>query len=127
MLPENAVVIPIPGHHGFALQTLYLARAINEQSDGIIPVANVLKGYNRVSNYQAKKEGHSLSADELGFHQVRPLPDGRVPYLLDNCVDSGETAKAAYHALGDKGIILSYAMSERLINVELQHSSGLTR
>jgi len=127
MLPENAVVIPIPGHHGFALQTLYFARAINEQSDGIIPVANVLKGYNRVSNYQAKKEGHSLSADELGFHQVRPLPDGRVPYLLDNCVDSGETAKAAYHALGDKGIILSYAMSERLINVELQHSSGLTR
>ena len=115
MLPENAVVIPIPGHHGFTLQTLYLARAINEQSDGIIPVANVLKGYNRVSNYQAKKEGHSLSADE------------RVPYLLDNCVDSGETAKAAYHALGDKGIILSYAMSERLINVELQHSSGLTR
>ena len=35
MLPENAVVIPIPGHHGFALQTLYLARAINEQSDGM--------------------------------------------------------------------------------------------
>ena len=40
MLPENAVVVPIPGHHGFALQTLYLARAINEQSGGIIPVAN---------------------------------------------------------------------------------------
>lgn len=75
-------------------------------------MANVLKGNSRVSNYQAKKDGHSLSADELGFYQVRSLPDGRVPYLLDNCVDSGETAKATFNALGDKGIILSYAMSE---------------
>ena len=127
MLPENAVVIPIPGHHGYALQTLYLARAISAQSGGSIPVANVLKGNSRVSNYQAKKEGHHLSAEEFGFRQVRSLPKGKVPYLLDNCVDSGETAKAAYRALGEKGIILSYAMSDRLLNIEIQHSSGLSR
>ena len=29
-----------------------------------------------------------------------------------------ETAKAAYHALGGKGVVLSYAMSERLMNAE---------
>jgi len=114
MLPENAVVIPIPGHHGFALQTLYLARAINEQSGGIIPVANVLKGNSRMSNYQAKKEGYLLPAEELGFRQVAPLPKGKVPYLLDNVVDTGTTAKAAINALGG-GIVLSYAMSNLLL------------
>ena len=114
MLPENAVVVPIPGHHGFALQTLYLARAINEQSGGIIPVANVLKGNSRMSNYQAKKEGYLLPAEELGFRQVAPLPKGKVPYLLDNVVDIGTTAKAAINALGG-GIVLSYAMSNLLL------------
>ena len=127
MLPENAVIVPIPGHHGYALQTLYLARAISLQSGGRIPVANVLKGKNRVSNYQAKMDGHPLTSAELGFRQVGLLPKGKIPYLLDNCVDSGETAKAAFHALGEKGIILSYAMSDKLLDFEIKHSSGLSR
>ena len=126
MLPENAVIIPIPGHHGFALQTLYLARAINEQSGGIIPVANVLKGNCRVSNYQAKKEGHLLSAEELGFRQVAPLPKGKVPYLLDNVVDTGTTAKAAIKALGG-GVVLSYAMSNTLLGKNNRNSLGFSR
>lgn len=127
MLPENAVIVPIPGHHGCAVQTLYLARAISGLTAGNIPVANVLKGSRRKSNYQAKIEGHPLCAEELGFRQVGILPKGKVPYLLDNCVDSGETAKAAYHALGDRGIVLSYAMSDRLLYRELDHSAGLSR
>ena len=124
MLPENAVIVPIPGHHGYAVQTLYLARAISEQSIGNIPVANVLKGISRVSNYQAKKDGQPLSAEELGFHQVRTLPKGKVPYLLDNVVDTGTTAKAAVKALGG-GIVLSYAMSDTLL--EHRERSGLHR
>lgn len=117
MLPENAVIVPIPGHHGFAFQTLYLARSISEHSNGNITVANVLKGISRVSNYQAKKDGQPLSAEELGFRQVRALPKGKVPYLLDNVVDTGATAKAAFKALGC-GIILSYAMSDTLLKTD---------
>ena len=124
MLPENAVVVPIPGHHGFALQTLYLAKAISEQTDGIIPVANVLKGNSRTSNYQAKKAGHPLTSSELGFRQVAPLPKDKVPYLLDNVVDTGTTAKAAIITLGG-GIVLSYAMSDTLL--ECREYSGLHR
>ena len=124
MLPKNAVIVPIPGHYGYAVQTLYLARAISEQLNGNIPVANVLKGINRLSNYQAKKDGQPLSAEELGFHQVRTLPKGKVPYLLDNVVDTGTTAKAAVKALGG-GIVLSYAMSDTLL--EHRERSGLHR
>ena len=106
MLPENAVVVPIPGHHGFA------------------PVANVLKGNSRTSNYQAKKAGHPLTSSELGFRQVAPLPKDKVPYLLDNVVDTGTTAKAAIKTLGG-GIVLSYAMSDTLL--ECREYSGLHR
>ena len=115
MLPENVVIVPIPGHHGFADQTLSLARAISAYTEGRVPVANVLKGKDRDSNYQAKKAGHPLSAKDMGFRQVGILPHGKVPCLLDNCVDSGETAKAAYQAIGCRGIVLTYAMSDRLL------------
>lgn len=117
MLPENVVVVPIPGHYGYALQTLYLARAISVHSDGSIPVANVLKGKSRVSNYQAKKDGHPLSSAELGYRQVGLLPKGKIPYLLDNVVDTGTTAKAAVNALGG-GVVLSYAMSDTLLKTD---------
>lgn len=115
MLPENAVVVPIPGHHGYADQTLTLARAISSQTNGRIYVANIIKGNDRDSNYQAKKAGRPLSADQMGFRQKGSLPHGKVPFLLDNCVDSGETARAAFQAIGNKGIILSYAMSDTLL------------
>ena len=70
------------------------------------------------------RDGQPLSAKELGFHQVRTLPKGKVPYLLDNVVDTGTTAKAAVKALGG-GIVLSYAMSDTLL--EHRERSGLHR
>lgn len=124
MLPENAVIVPIPGHHGYAQETLYIAKAISVQTDGKIPVANVLKGNCRTSNYQSKKEGRPLSEEELGFHQVRPLPKDKMPYLLDNVVDTGTTARAAVKAIGG-GVVLSYAMSDTLL--ECREYSGLHR
>lgn len=42
MLPENAIIVPIPGHHGYADQTLSLARAISSITEGKIGVANIL-------------------------------------------------------------------------------------
>lgn len=124
MLPDNAVIVPIPGHHGYAQETLYIAKAISVQTDGKIPVANVLKGNCRTSNYQSKKEGRPLSVEELGVHQVRPLPKDKMPYLLDNVVDTGTTARAAVKAIGG-GVVLSYAMSDTLL--ECREYSGLHR
>ena len=126
MLPENAIIVPIPGHHGYADQTLSLARAISSKTEGKIGVANILKGNNRDSNYQAKKDGHPLSIEQMGLHRVGILPNGKVPYLLDNCVDTGTTAKAAVKALGG-GVVLSYAMSDTLLTHEQQVSHGFHR
>ena len=55
IIPDNAVVIPIPGHHGYAYQTLHLARAISVHTRGKVTVANILRGADRESNYQSKK------------------------------------------------------------------------
>lgn len=127
MLPENAVIVPIPGHHGYADQTLTLARAVSNQTNSRIPVANVLKGNDRASNYQSKKAGHPLSASDMGFRQVENIPQGKIPFLLDNCVDSGATARAAYNALGNKGVVLSYAMSDTLIFRDCDRSVIISR
>ena len=56
-----------------------------------------------------------MTEEQLGFHKVVSLPSDRIPYLIDNVVDTGTTAKAAVKALGG-GIVLSYAMSDTLLN-----------
>ena len=56
----------------------------------------------------------TLTVEQLGYRQIASLPSGRIPYLIDNVVDTGTTAKAAVKALGG-GIVLSYAMSDTLL------------
>ena len=56
----------------------------------------------------------SLTVEQLGYRQIASLPSGRIPYLIDNVVDTGTTAKAAVKALGG-GVVLSYAMSDTLL------------
>jgi predicted amidophosphoribosyltransferase len=53
----------------------------------------------------------------MGFHQIRELPSGRIPCLIDNVVDTGTTAKAAAEALGN-AMIISFAMSDALLQRE---------
>ena len=76
-----------------------------------IPVCNVLHGNDRESNYQAKKNGRPLTEAQLGFMQDRALPKGCIPVVVDNVVDTGVSAKAAIHAMG-QGIVLTFAMTD---------------
>lgn len=65
-----------------------------------------------------------LTEEQLGYRLVANIPTGRTPYLIDNVVDTGTTAKAAVKALGG-GVVLSYAMSDTLLDKENQRSSGM--
>lgn len=98
LLPQNAVLVPIPGHHGKAAQTMELARAISSYTH--LPIVDALRGIERNSQYNAKKRGQTLSAEDMGFYRYKDLPSNRTPYLIDNVVDTGNTAKAAIRALG---------------------------
>ena len=121
LLPKNAVLVPIPGRHGMADQTMQLCRDISSYTK--LPIVDALRGFDRESQYEAKYKGRSLSEEQLGFHKVLPLPSDRVPYLIDNVVDTGTTARAAVKALGG-GVVLSYAMSDTLLmeKEEMSHS-----
>lgn len=124
LLPSDAVIVPIPGHHGKAVQTLSLAQAISNYTK--LPIADILIGNDRESCYEAKLRNQYLSEGQIGFRCTTPLPQGKIPYLVDNVVDTGATARAAFNALGG-GIVLSYAMSDTLLEEELDVSRHYCR
>lgn len=116
ILPGNSVLIPIPGHLGYPKETMALAEAISRNTRH--PIADILRGNKRESQYEAKYRGYTLSQEEMGFERIASIPDGKQPVLIDNVVDTGTTAKAAFKALGS-GIVLSYAMSDTLLDKPL--------
>lgn len=67
-----------------------------------------------------------MTEEQLGYRLVANIPTGRTPYLIDNVVDTGTTAKAAVKALGG-GVVLSYAMSDTLLNQNVKHYFGIGR
>ena len=115
LLPQNAVLVPIPGHHGKTEQTMQLAKAISSYTH--LPIVEALRGIERDSQYDAKKRGQTLSAEDMGFYKYKDLPSNRTPYLIDNVVDTGNTAKAAIRALGC-GTVTSFAMNDTLLQRE---------
>ena len=115
IIPEGAVLVPIPGHHGTADLTLKLAKAIAAYTD--VPVVDALRGEKHESQYRAKCRGLSVTEEQMGFKQVAPLPKGLIPLLVDNVVDTGVTAKAAFKALGT-GVAFAFALSDTLLQEE---------
>lgn len=106
LIPHNAVIVPIPNHEGKAISTKALSERIAMIAG--VPIADVLIGAERESNYQAKKKGKALTVEQMSIRQVRDLPQGKVPYICDNVIDTGITMLAAYKALG-KGVGIAYA------------------
>ncbi len=106
LIPKDAVLIPAPSHTGEATDMLDLAQAISERTGA--PVADVLKSEERGSQYEAKKIGKAMSSTELGISKQGELPEDKIPVVIDNVVDSGNTAEACVQALG-KGIVASLA------------------
>ena len=62
-----------------------------------------------------------------GFRQVAPLPESRTPILIDGVVDTGTSTRAAFHALGNRGVVLSFAMSDALLEQEQERHVGFHR
>lgn len=112
MVSKDNVLVPIPSHHGDARHTLELANAISRYSG--VPVMDVLKGKERQSNYTAKHAGTPLTSEDIAMQKVGPISPWIRPLLIDNCSDSGETAKAAISALG-VGDVLVYAITDNLL------------
>lgn len=112
MLPEGAVVIPMPGHNGSACQMLSVVRKIVERR-GDITAYDILKCEPHEANYSQKK--YATPAPIKMFLDRKDLDVECVNYgadmfVLDNVICTGLTASAALEVLPDATVV-ALAMS----------------
>ena len=114
-MPSNAVLIPMPPHTGIVdetTDTFILAKKIAELTG--TEVLTALGSDKHVSSYFSKTEyGKPVFSSEIGMRQIKDIPEGKIPIVIDNVISTGNTAKAAYDALGrDDAIIFAYAKGQ---------------
>lgn len=93
----NGVLVPIPGHGGLAKYTLDLAETIGNLTG--LPVVNALISDRHEALYTVKKSHKNTDEVPLSMEQVKNIPVGMFPILIDNVLDTGKTASNAYKAL----------------------------
>lgn len=108
---NGSILVPVPNHDGRAGYTLELAKAIREKLPRKdITVLDALKGLPHPSLCEMKHAGLSLSSVDYGFEYAGRRErmflknyngsNGHPVFLVDNVIDTGRTAHAAYAALG---------------------------
>lgn len=99
LVPDNAVLVPIPGHLGRASSTLRLAEAIAALKPGA-SVVDALEAEPHESNYDQKKRLHKPPKSvNMWRREGVELPEDRPVYFIDNVVASGKTYYAAQKAI----------------------------
>ncbi|MBP5791023.1 MAG: zeta toxin family protein, partial [Kiritimatiellae bacterium] len=99
LIPDNAVLIPIPSHTGKATTMLQLANAIQALKPSAT-VLDALEADPHESNYVQKKRLHRPpDAVSMRMKEGIELPQGRPVYFVDNVVASGVTYAAAQKAI----------------------------
>lgn len=110
MLPERAVIIPMPSHNGMATTMLKVAKEIAKLRkdvrvwDGLLAVPHE-------SNYRQKKSGMVPSPVVMTAQDLRLECDDdgeliETPCVIDNVIVSGVTAQAAIKAIGFKSTLV---------------------
>jgi hypothetical protein len=94
LIPEKCYLIPVPNKYGHAHQNLSLANFMM-MSNPRLKVFDIMKGANRESVYDAKKNGHPLNETDLDFFLTSPVPTGKRIFLVDNIIGTGLTAASA--------------------------------
>ena len=104
MLPQDSVIVPMPGHNGKATTMLQVAEEIVKLRPDI-EILDVLRCVPHESNYSQKKDYGfipkpiTMVCDDFVWRL--PDPDGkpRQKFIIDNVVVTGVTAQAAMNAL----------------------------
>ena len=105
-IPTNAVLVPMPSHTGRATYTKDLCRLIARETAA--EVCDYLRGKERETLYNLKKQGRHILPAKLGFYLSQPLPAGKRVIIIDNVVATGTTTAAAVRAIGG-GVVFAYA------------------
>lgn len=102
---KQAILVPIPNRTGRAGYTKTLAEKISEALH--LPVIDALASNTHEPLYLVKKANGSLDEVPLYFYRIRRVPKDKIPILIDNVLDTGHTAMAAYEALGRQDTLMA--------------------
>lgn len=102
---KQVVLVPIPNRTGRAGYTKTLAEKISEALH--LPVIDALASNTHDPLYLVKKTNGSLDEVPLYFYRIRRLPRNKIPILIDNVLDTGHTAMAAYEAMGRQDTLMA--------------------
>ena len=102
---KQAILVPIPNRTGRAGYTKTLAEKISETLH--LPVIDALASNTHEPLYLVKKANGSLDEVPLYFYRIRRVPRDKIPILIDNVLDTGHTAMAAYEALGRQDTLMA--------------------
>lgn len=102
---RQAVLVPIPNRTGRAGYTKTLAEKISKALH--LPVIDALASNTHEPLYLVKKANGSLDEVPLYFYRIRRVPKDKIPILIDNVLDTGHTAMAAYEALGRQDTLMA--------------------
>ena len=102
---KQVVLVPIPNRTGRAGYTKTLAEKISEALH--LPVIDALASNTHEPLYLVKKANGSLDEVLLYFYRIRRVPRDKIPILIDNVLDTGHTAMAAYEAMGRQDTMMA--------------------
>ncbi|QUB51702.1 MutS N-terminal domain-containing protein [Prevotella nigrescens] len=102
---KQVVLVPIPNRTGRASYTKTLAEKISEALH--LPVIDALASNTHEPLYLVKKANGSLDEVPLYFYRIRRVPRDKIPLLIDNVLDTGHTAMAAYEAIGRQDTLMA--------------------
>ena len=102
---KQVVLVPIPNRTGRAGYTKTLAEKISEALH--LPVIDALASNTHEPLYLVKKANGSLDEVPLYFYRIRRVPRDKIPILIDNVLDTGHTAMAAYEALSRQDTLMA--------------------
>lgn len=103
---DKYVLVPIPEHTGKADYTLQLAEHIGVQTG--IEVSDMLESKEHAEFYDIKKnrDANSIDPEKVDFgikvKDGTQLPNGKIPILVDNVLDTGKTISDSAKALNTK-------------------------
>lgn len=98
LLPAGSSLVPIPSSRGEAGAALQLANRIAALTGA--PVADILTSAPRASQYETKKQGRALAAEDMPMRLRAGCSVPAHAVLVDNVAGTGETLRAARSALG---------------------------
>jgi hypothetical protein len=102
---KQVVLVPIPNRTGRAGYTKTLAEKISEALH--LPVIDALASNTHEPLYLVKKANGSIDEVPLYFYRIRRVPKDKIPILIDNVLDTGHTAMAAYEAMGRQDTLMA--------------------